>query len=106
MLRRVGDVVLDEYLHPDFHRCMKDAVHRGTQDHEVSDTHWHEEIDVIDRSSDHVVAGMTVARHGSGKFDPMHQAATEKCSQWVGIVGQNDFSHLRLRISDGAWDEV
>ena len=45
---------------------------------------------------------MKVASQCSRKVDPVHQSSAEKSAQDVGIVGQNDFRHLRLRFADRA----
>ena len=40
------------------------------------------------------------------KIDEMHETAAEQIAERVGVVGQNDFSHFRLRAGDGADDRA
>ena len=102
MLRGIGDVVLHKNLYSDLHRSVEHAVYRRTQNHQVTDPHRYEEIHVIDRSRDHVIAGMAMSGHRAGHIDPMHEPAAQQRVQGVGVVGQNNLSHLRLRIAHGA----
>src|SRR5579864_2721351 len=100
VLGRVGNVILNEDLHTHFHRAVEDAINRGAKDDKISDADRDQEIDVIDGGGDDVVTGMTVRGHGAGEIDPVHQASAEQGGERVGVVGQNDFGHLGLRIAN------
>ena len=101
MLRGIGNVIFHVNLYAHFHGCMKNAVHRRPEDHEVSDPDGDEKIDVIDRRGHDIVARMAVRSHCAGKIDPVHEPTAEKSSEWVCIVGQNDFRHFRLGVPNG-----
>ena len=101
MLTRIHKVVFNEDLHPHFHRCMENAVHRGAEDHQVAHMGGRHEIQMIDCSGHYVIARMTMRRHGAGHINPVHQSSAEQGPKRVGVVRQNNLGHLRLRITDG-----
>src|SRR5690349_18251673 len=98
-------VILDKYFYPDLHRRMENSVDRRTQDDEVADTYREEKIQMVDRSSDNVLPGVTVCRQGSSEIDPVHQASPEQSAKRVGIVREDNFRHLGLRIPDWPWEK-
>ena len=59
-------------------------------------------IEVIDRRGDDVVAGMAVRGQRARKVNPVHQSASEQRTQRIGIIRQNDFVHLGLRVAHRA----
>ena len=59
--------------------------------------HRLDEVDVVHGRGDHVGARVPVGGHGAGQIDEVHQPAAQQIAQGVGVVGQNDLSHLRLR---------
>src|SRR5579864_9639246 len=77
---------------------MENAVHGGLQDHQVAHVHGNQEIEVVNGSSDDIVAGVAVGGERAGQVNPVHQAAAQQGVERVGIVGQNNFRHLRLRV--------
>ncbi len=40
--------------------------------------------------------------HGAGQIDPVHEASAEQGAERIGVVRQDDFGHLGLRIADRA----
>ena len=91
---------LQPRLYSDFHRGVKDPIHRGTQNDERTDAHGDQKVYVIDRGGHHVTARMTVRSHGAREIDPVHEPATEERAERIRIVRQDEFSHLRLGIAD------
>jgi tetratricopeptide (TPR) repeat protein len=47
-----------------------------------------------------------MAGERAGHVDEMHQAAAKKKSQRVGVIGQNNFYHLRLRLTHWARQQI
>jgi hypothetical protein len=73
---------------------MEYAIHRRPENYKISNSHRHQEIDVIDRSGHHMIARMAVRGHRSRQVDPVHQASTKQRSERIRVVGQHDFSHF------------
>ena len=46
---------------------------------------------------------MAMGGQSAGQIDPVHQAAAEQRAQRVGVVGQNQFDHLGLRLAHRSW---
>jgi hypothetical protein len=65
-----------------------------------------DEVDVVHGGGDNVGAGVAIGGHGAGEIDEVHEASAEQVAQRVGVVGQDDLSHLRLRAGDGAGRRV
>ena len=61
-----------------------------------------DEVDVLHGSGDDVAAGVAVGGHGADEVDEVHEAAAEQIAQGVGIVGQDQLGHFRLRLGHGA----
>ena len=85
-------------FYADFHRGSERAVDAGLEDEQIADVYGLDEVDVVHRGGDHVGTRVAVGGHGAGEVDEVHQAAAEQVAEGVGIVGQNDLSHLRLRV--------
>jgi len=78
----------------------KRAVHARFEYEQVADMDGLNEIDVIHCRRHHVRPRMPVSRHGAGQVDEVHQSSAQQVAERVGVVGQDDFGHFRLRIGD------
>ena len=61
---------------------------------------------MVHGGGDHVSAGVPVSGHGAGEIDKVHQPAAKQVAQDVGVVRQNDLSHLGLSAGHGAGNRV
>jgi hypothetical protein len=95
-----SDVAFHPDLYTGFHRGIEGAVDRGTKDNEVANVDGHEEIEMVDGSSDNEAPGMTMCGKCAGNVDPMHQSATEEGAKRIGVVRENDFDHFRLALAN------
>ena len=96
----IRDIVFDPNLDADFHRGMKNAIDRGAQDDQITDTNRKQEIQVVDRCGDHIMPGVAMGCQSARQVNPMHKASAEKCTQRIGIVRKDNFGHIRLGIAD------
>ena len=99
---RICKIIFYPDFHADFHGSVESAIDGRTQDNKISGAGGTYEIEMIDGSRHHVVARVAVRGHGGGNVHPMHEAAAEEAVQWVGVVGENEFRHFRLRVANGA----
>jgi hypothetical protein len=58
-------------------------------------------INVINGGCDHMAARMPVRGKRAGNIDEVHEASTEQVAELVGVIGQNNFCHVRLRFMHG-----
>ena len=58
--------------------------------------HRADEVDVVHGGSDDVGVRVPIGGHGAGEIDKVHQATAQQVAQCVGVVGQDELSHLRL----------
>src|SRR5579864_4037113 len=100
VLRAVGNVIFNEDFHSDFHGAMKYTVDGRSENDEIAHPHGDQEIDMVDGGGDDVIARVPVGGHRACEVNPVHEASTEKGSQGIGIVWQDDFRHLRLRVAN------
>ena len=103
---RAGLRVFRPDFDADFHGSGKGAVDAGLEGEQVAEVHRLDEVDVVHGGGDDVGARVTIGGHGAGEVDEVHEAAAEQVAQGVGVVGQDDLSHLRLRAGDGARNRV
>jgi hypothetical protein len=61
-----------------------------------------DEVDVIHGRGHNVGARVPVGGHGAGHIDEVHQPSAQQIAQRVGVVGQDEFSHLGLGAGHGA----
>lgn len=94
--------VFDPDLNTNFNRCVESAVNAGLEDEEIADVHGLDEINVIHGRGDDVSAGVAICRDRADDVDEVHEAAAEEVPKGVGIVGENDLSHLGLSAGNGA----
>jgi len=97
-----GDGVFDPDFDADFHGRGEGAVEGRFEDEQVADVDGRDEVDVVHRGGDDVGAGVAIGGHGSDEVDVMHEAAAEQVAEGVGVVGQDYFGHLRLRLGGPA----
>ena len=64
--------------------------------------HGANEVDVVHGGGNDVGVRVAIGSHGSGEIDKVHQATAQQIAQGVGVVGQDDLSHLRLGAGHGA----
>ena len=102
MLALIEKVVFHPDFYSHFHRSVEDAVNGRTKNHQISHMHGSPKIEMIDGSGDDIIPGVAMRRHRAGEIDPVHESSAQQSSQWIGIVGEDDFIHLRLRIPDWA----
>jgi hypothetical protein len=46
---------------------------------------------------------MAMGGEGTGKVNPMHQSAAKQRAQWIRVIRQHNFVHLRLRVAHRPW---
>ncbi len=68
--------------------------------------HRLDEVDVIHGRGDDVGARVPIGGDGAGEVDEVHQAAAEQIAKRVGVVGEDDFSHLGLRAGNSTDERV
>src|SRR5258706_11032951 len=99
MLVAFGVIVLHPNLDADLHGSVVNAIHRRAEDDDVSNANRHEEIEMINGCRSHVLARVPMSSHGACHIDPVHEASAEESIERIGVVGENDLRHLRLRIA-------
>ena len=57
--------------------------------------HRRDKIDVVHRSRDHMRPSVPVGRHRAHQIDIVHEPPAQQIAQRVGVVGQDQFRHLR-----------
>src|SRR3989441_13246329 len=77
MLALIKQIVLDEYLHADFHRSVEHTIHGGAQDYKIAHVNRCPKIQMIDGCSHNIISRMAVGGHRASQVDPVHQASTE-----------------------------
>jgi len=48
------------------------------------------------------VARVAVSGHGGGNIHPVHETSAKEAVEGIGVIGEDEFRHFRLRIADGA----
>src|SRR6201998_1551580 len=99
---RSGLRIFDPDFDADFERGIEGAVDAGLENEQIADVHRLDEVDVIHCRGDAMSAGVVIGGEWAGQVDEVHQAAAEEVAQGVGVVGQDDLSHLGLRAGYGA----
>jgi hypothetical protein len=61
-----------------------------------------DEVDVIHGSSDDMGAGVTIGRYGAHQVNVVHEPPAEQITQRIGVIRQDQFRHLRPRVSNFA----
>lgn len=61
--------------------------------------HRQMKIDVVHGSRNYVAVRMPVCGHSAGNVDQVHQASAQQIAQWIRVVRQYHFGHLRLRFT-------
>lgn len=56
---------------------------------------------MIDGGGNHVTARVAMSGEGSGDVDPVHKASAQKGAERIGVIGENDFHHLRFTFTNG-----
>ena len=99
---RPGLRIFDPDLDADLERRVEGAIDARFENEQIADVDRLDEVDVIHGRGDDVGARVPIGGHGAGQVDEVHQASAEQIAERVGVVGQDDLSHLRLRAGDGA----
>jgi hypothetical protein len=99
---RSGLRIFDPDFNAHFKRCIESTVDAGLEDEQIADVHGLDEVDVIHGRGDNMCARMAVGGDGPGDVDEMHETAAEQVAKSVGVIGENDLSHLRLSAGDCA----
>ncbi len=65
-----------------------------------------DEVDVIHGRGNDVGARVAIGGDGPSEVDEVHEAAAEEIAQGVGVVGEDDLSHLGLRACYGTHKRI
>ena len=93
-------------LDADFHGSFEGAIDGGFEDEQVADVDGRNEVDVFHGGGDDVGAGVAIGGHGADEVNEVHEAAAEQVAQSIGVVGQDELGHFRLRVGHGARGEA
>ena len=104
--RRSGLRVFSPHLDAHFHRSGEGAVDAGLEGEQIAEVHRLDEVDVVHGRGDDVGARVAIGGHGAGEIDKVHQAAAEQIAQSIGVVGQDNLGHLRLRAGYSAGNRI
>ena len=64
--------------------------------------HRRNKVDMVHRRRNHMRARMAKGGHRPNQIDKVHQPPAQQVAERVRVIRQNQFRHLRLRLSDGA----
>ena len=103
---RSGLRIFDPDLDADFERGVEGAIDAGLENEQIADVHGLDEVDVIHGRGDDVGARVAIGGDGAGEVDEVHEAAAEQIAEGVGVVGEDDLSHLGLGAGNGADERV
>src|ERR1700722_1236307 len=94
--------IFDPDFDANFERRIEGAIDAGLENEQIADVNRLNEVDVIHGGGDHVGARVAIGGDGAGEVNEVHEAAAKQVAERVGVVREDDLSHLGLRAGNGA----
>jgi hypothetical protein len=80
-----------------FHGSVEDTVYVSFQDYDFAEIDGVAKVNVVDAGRDNVAIRMAAGGHSGSDVHKVHDMATEKLSQRIGLCWKDDLGHFRAR---------